>query len=60
MLISKIMQYHLARNVILYDELDRILAGGLETVLLSGAALGRTVYHSIADRPMSVIDVLTD
>lgn len=60
MLISGIMDYNLARNVILYDELDRLLAGGLPAVVLSGAALGRTVYPSIAQRPMSDIDLLTD
>ncbi|MGQ0715653.1 MAG: nucleotidyltransferase family protein [Gemmatimonadaceae bacterium] len=40
------------------DTLDAFDAAGIGSVLLKGAALARTVYGSIADRPMLDLDVL--
>ena len=56
------MNYTTARNIILYDELAKILpvfnSAHIEIIVLAGAALGATVYPSIADRPMGDIDLL--
>ena len=56
------MNYTLARNVILYDELGKILpvfnSAGIEVIVLAGAALGATVYDDIGQRPMGDIDLL--
>ncbi len=52
----------LSRNIIIYDELRRVLAAlrATETpvLVLAGAALATTVYPNLADRPMSDIDFL--
>ncbi|NOG84541.1 MAG: nucleotidyltransferase family protein [Planctomycetes bacterium] len=51
-----------ARNMCLYAELERILEafdnGGIEVIILKGAALAQTVYGDIGLRPMSDIDLL--
>ncbi|MDR4504397.1 MAG: nucleotidyltransferase family protein [Candidatus Scalindua sp.] len=51
-----------ARNMFLYAELERILEafdnGGIEVIILKGAALAQTVYGDIGLRPMSDIDLL--
>ncbi|MBI5777852.1 MAG: nucleotidyltransferase family protein [Planctomycetes bacterium] len=56
------MNYALARNIIIYDELSRILpafhSAGIKTILLAGAALGATVYDNIGQRQMGDIDLL--
>ncbi|MEW6026173.1 MAG: nucleotidyltransferase family protein [Planctomycetota bacterium] len=56
------MNYTLARNIIIYSELDKILTAfdpaGIKVIVLSGAALGKTVYPSMAERPMGDIDLL--
>ena len=56
------MNYTTARNIIIYSELGEILpvfnSAHIKTILLAGAALGVTVYPSIAERPMGDIDLL--
>ena len=56
------MNYTIARNIIIYDELDKILSAfnssRIKTILLAGAALGTTVYDNIGQRPMGDIDLL--
>ncbi|MFH1228780.1 MAG: nucleotidyltransferase family protein [Planctomycetota bacterium] len=52
----------LARNVIIYDELNKAIESfnraEIKAVVLSGAALAATVYPNISYRPMSDIDIL--
>jgi hypothetical protein len=46
----------LARNMLLFDELGRVLKAfneaGIEVIVLKGAALAQTIYPDIALRPM--------
>lgn len=52
----------LARNIIIYDELNKVLSAlnsaGINSIVLAGAALAKTVYPDIGLRPMSDIDLL--
>ena len=52
----------LVRNILLFDELKKVLADfreeGLEVILLKGAALAKTVYADIGMRPMGDLDIL--
>jgi hypothetical protein len=52
----------LARNMLLFDELNRVLKAfneaGIEVIVLKGAALAETVYPDIALRPMGDVDLL--
>ena len=52
----------LARNMLLYAELERVLESfheeGFEVILLKGAALAKTVYADIGTRPMGDIDIM--
>lgn len=52
----------LARNMLLYAELERVLESfheeGIEVILLKGVALAKTVYTDIGTRPMSDIDIM--
>ncbi len=54
--LKKEYQWSLARNMILFDELNRVLKAfneaGIEVIVLKGAALAQTVYPDIALRPM--------
>ena len=54
--------WNIARNMCLYTELHRILkrfeAGGIQVIVLKGAALAKTVYGDIGLRPMRDIDLL--
>lgn len=49
-------------NILLYRDLERVLAAlanvGVAVIVLKGAALAETVYDSIADRPMTDVDLL--
>ncbi|HSE84410.1 MAG TPA: nucleotidyltransferase family protein [Thermodesulfobacteriota bacterium] len=60
--LKKAYHENLARNMYLYNELDRILesfdAKGINIIVLKGAALAGTVYGNIALRPMNDIDLL--
>lgn len=55
-------QVTVARNIVIYDELTKVLPAfnqsGIKVIVLSGAALARTVYPDISLRPMSDIDLL--
>lgn len=59
-------QYHATsvRNVTLLGELERAIrlldAGGIDVIVLKGAALIETVYHSVAVRPLHDLDVLVE
>lgn len=66
---SKVMEFlentyysNLARNMILYDELSRILAAfkkiDIDTIVMKGAFLAEKVYKNIGLRSMSDIDLL--
>jgi hypothetical protein len=54
--------WSLSRNILLLDELDRVLKAfdesGIEVIVLKGADLAQTVYPDIALRPMSDLDIL--
>jgi len=51
-----------AHNILIYKELGRALQSlgdaGVPVILLKGAALAKTIYPSIADRPMGDVDLL--
>ena len=51
-----------ARNILIYENLGRALQSlgdaGVPAILLKGAALAKTIYPSIADRPMGDVDLL--
>lgn len=53
---------NLARNMLLYDELGKVLKAfkreGIETIVLKGAFLAEEIYKNIALRTMSDIDLL--
>jgi hypothetical protein len=50
------------RNVLLFDELERVLGGleaaGVPAIVLKGAALAEAVYGNPAVRPMADVDLL--
>lgn len=51
-----------ARNILIYEDLGHALQSlgdaGVSVILLKGAALAKTIYPSIADRPMGDVDLL--
>lgn len=53
---------NLARNIILYDELQKMLSSfnknNIPAIVMKGAALAETVYPNIGQRPMTDIDLL--
>jgi len=53
-------QHTLARNLLLYHELPRILKvlSPLPVIVLKGAALAATIYHRIGLRTMGDLDLL--
>lgn len=60
--LEKIYYSNLARNMLLYDELSKILTAfkkaDIDTIVLIGAFLTEEVYKNIGLRPMSDIDLL--
>src|SRR3972149_7087801 len=61
--IMKNLQYHsLARNLVLQDELSRLLSElneqGIPVIVLKGAALLENIYRDISLRPMNDLDIL--
>lgn len=60
--LEKIYYSNLARNMLLYDELSKILKAfqkaGIVTIVLKGAFLAEEIYKNIGLRPMSDIDLL--
>lgn len=53
---------NLARNMLLYDELSKVLKAfkraGIDTIVLKGAFLAEEIYPDIGLRPMSDLDLL--
>jgi hypothetical protein len=60
--LEKIYYSNLTRNMLLYDELNKVLMAfkkaGIDTVVLKGAFLAEEIYKNIGLRPMSDIDLL--
>ncbi|MDP4228675.1 MAG: nucleotidyltransferase family protein, partial [Bacteroidota bacterium] len=60
--LEKMYYSNLARNMLLYDELNKILTAfnkaGIDTIVLKGAFLAEKIYKNIGLRPMSDIDLL--
>jgi hypothetical protein len=60
--LEKIYYSNLARNMLLYDELSKILTAfkkaDIDTIVLKGAFLAEEIYKNIGLRPMSDIDLL--
>ncbi len=60
--LEKIYYSNLARNMLFYDELSKILTAfekaGIDTIVLKGAFLAEEIYKNIGLRPMSDIDLL--
>lgn len=60
--LEKLYYGNLARNMILYEELNKVLKAfkkeGIDTIVLKGAFLAKEVYENIGLRPMSDIDLL--
>ncbi len=60
--LEKMYYSNLARNILLYDELSKILMAfqkaGIDTIVLKGAFLAEEIYKNIGLRPMSDIDLL--
>ena len=60
--LEKMYYSNLARNMLLYDELSKILTAfkkaGIDTIVLKGAFLAEEIYKNIGLRPMSDIDLL--
>jgi len=60
--LEKIYYSNLARNMLLYDELCKILKAfkrvGIETIVMKGAFLAEEIYKNIGLRTMSDIDLL--
>jgi len=50
----------LARNVVLFTELEKILASFNRAIIIGGAGLAKTAYPDMASRPMSDIDLLIE
>ncbi|MCK4734394.1 MAG: nucleotidyltransferase family protein, partial [Methanophagales archaeon] len=53
---------NIARNMLLYDELSKILIAfndaGIDVIVLKGAFLAETIYKNIGLRPMGDVDLL--
>ncbi len=60
--LSSLHYYNLVRNMVLQDELSRLLSAlnnqNIPVIVLKGAALLETVYSDISLRPMGDIDIL--
>lgn len=60
--LEKMYYSNLARNMLLYDELSKILTAfqkaGIDTIVLKGAFLAEEIYKNIGLRPMNDIDLL--
>lgn len=60
--LEKMYYNNLARNMILYDELKKILMAfkkaDIDSIVLKGAFLAKEIYKNIGLRPMSDIDLL--
>jgi hypothetical protein len=60
--LEKMYYSNLARNMLLYNELGKILTAfkkaGIDTIVLKGAFLAEKIYKNIGLRPMSDIDLL--
>ena len=60
--LEKIYYSNLARNILLYDELSKILKAfkkaGVDTIVLKGAFIAEEIYQNIGLRPMSDLDLL--
>jgi hypothetical protein len=60
--LEKMYYSNLARNILLYDELSKILTAfkkaGIDTIVLKGAFLAEEIYKNIGLRPMNDIDLL--
>lgn len=60
--LEKMYYSNLARNMLLYDELNKILTAfkkaNIDTIVLKGAFLAEEIYKNIGLRPMSDIDLL--
>jgi hypothetical protein len=60
--LEKMYYNNLARNILLYDELSKILTAfkkaDIDTIVLKGAFLAEKIYKNIGLRPMSDIDLL--
>lgn len=60
--LKKMYYSNLARNILLYDELSKILTAfkkaGIDTIVLKGAFLAEEIYKNIGLRQMSDIDLL--
>ncbi len=60
--LEKMYYSNLARNMLLYDELNKILKvfnkAGIDVIVLKGAFLAEEIYKNIGLRPMGDIDLL--
>lgn len=60
--LEKIYYSNLARNILFYDELSKILTAfkkaGIDTIVLKGALLAEEIYKNVGLRLMSDIDLL--
>jgi hypothetical protein len=60
--LEKIYYSNLARNMLRYDELSKVLSAfktaGIDVIVLKGAFLAEQIYKNIGLRPMSDIDLL--
>lgn len=60
--LEKMYYSNLARNMLLYDELGKILTAfkraGFDAIVLKGAFLAEEIYKNIGLRPMSDVDLL--
>lgn len=60
--LKKMYYSNLARNILFYDELSKILTAfnkaGIDIIVLKGAFLAEEIYKNIGLRPMSDIDLL--
>jgi hypothetical protein len=60
--LRKLYNGNVARNMLLYDELSKVLKtfkhAGIEVIVLKGAALAETSYRDIGLRPFSDVDIL--
>lgn len=60
--LQKMYYSNLAQNILLYDELNKILKAfkkaGIDTIVLKGVFLAEEIYQNLGLRPMSDIDLL--
>jgi hypothetical protein len=60
--LEKMYYSNLARNILLYDELSKVLKAfkraGIDTIVLKGAFLAEKIYLNVGLRPMSDLDLL--